>query len=415
MIRQVGYGFTSLAMTISICLFSSCAIFRPISGPRKPPLQLQPDRILQKATSEAPDFTAARMTVDSLMNYAVGDSVFPGAVLLVAQNGVILHQRAYGNFGYGKYARSLDLAALFDLASVTKVIATTSAAMILVGDGRLKLDEPVGDFIAEFRQGKKARVTIRHLLTHSSGLPPYVRYFLENLNPPEIVDRIFAESLIYEPGTAYKYSDLGMIILGKIIEQITGTTLDRFCYQEIFRPLQMQHTMFNPPRRYWPQIPPTENDPWRGRLVHGEVHDENAFALGGVAGHAGLFSTCSDLAIFCQMILNGGTYNGEKIFDFGILRQFITRQNLTKKSTRALGWDTRSKKGSSSGDYLSRFAFGHTGFTGTSLWLDPENELFIILLSNRVHPTRDNRKIIQFRPLLHNTVMKTLININQMH
>ncbi len=398
---------------ITMILLSSCSLFTRFSTTRQVPSKSRPHRVLRVLSpEEAERYSDDRLAIDSLMQHAVDDSVFPGAVLMVVQKALILHHQAYGSYGYGEFAKKLDREAIFDLASVTKVVATTSAAIVLAGDGRLNLDCRVGDYIPEFRQGNKALITIRYLLTHSSGLPPYVRYFLENLSPQEIVNRIFNEKLIYEPGTAYKYSDLGMIILGKIIEQISGTTLDRFCYQRIFHPLQMASTMFNPPANLLSKIPPTEVDDWRDRIVHGVVHDENAFALGGVAGHAGLFSNAEDLAVFLQMILNGGEYRNEKIFSLPVLRQFVQRQKIISKSTRALGWDTRSNKGSSSGDYLSQSAFGHTGFTGTSLWIDPEKGLFIILLSNRVHPTRKNREIIKFRPALHNMVMKKLIKVH---
>ncbi|MCA9733549.1 beta-lactamase family protein [candidate division KSB1 bacterium] len=393
-----------------IIIFSSCApITNLIKKEHRVPIFVQQDRILQFDESrQGVISTTAIREIDKCMNDAVTDSVFPGAVLLCAQNAQILHYAAYGNYGYDDYAHALDKDAIFDLASVTKVIATTSAAMILVSDSLLHLDDKVSQYIPEFAEGERAQITIRQLLTHTSGLPPYVRYFLEDLTPQEIVNRIFSEPLIYKPGTQYKYSDLGMITLGKIIEKITETSLDNFCEQHIFTPLQMSHTFFNPPIAFYDKIPPTEIDPWRDRMVHGVVHDENSFALGGVAGHAGLFSSAADLAVFLQMILNGGVYDSQQILSLPVIQEFVKKQKTVKKSTRALGWDTRSKKGSSSGDSMSMFAFGHTGFTGTSVWIDPKNDLFIILLTNRVHPTRTNRKIIEFRPIIHNLIMRSL-------
>ncbi|MFQ5641711.1 MAG: serine hydrolase domain-containing protein, partial [bacterium] len=213
----------------------------------------------------------------------------------------------------------------------------------------------------------------------------------------------------YAPGAETRYSDLGVILTGKIIEKISGQPLDVFCKQNIFEPLGMHETFFNPPEIYWPRIPPTEKDPWRGRVVHGVVHDENAFALGGVAGHAGLFSTARDLAKLLQMLLNGGEYNGVKLLSVQVINKFTSRQDLTEGSTRAIGWDTRSEENSSSGHFMSMRAFGHTGFTGNSVWIDPEKNLFVILLSNRVHPSRENRKIYRFRPVLHDAVMQGVI------
>lgn len=347
------------------------------------------------------------LAVDSLMQQAVRDSVFPGAVLLVARNGVIALFEAYGRMGYGDFDRPMPKNAIFDLASLTKVVATTTAAMLLVQEGRLDLDATVQSYLPGFTGPGKSSITIRHLLTHSSGLPPFKRYFLEELKPGEIIDRILQEPLEYAPGSDTRYSDLGIILLGKIIEKISGQSLDQFCRERIFEPLGMVETAFNPPSAWYERIPPTEKDPWRGRIVHGVVHDENAYALGGVAGHAGLFSSARDLAIFAQMLLNGGRYGETELLSRTIIEEFTRRQNMVSGSTRALGWDTQHPDGSC-GTLMSPRAFGHTGFTGTSLWIDPDNQLIVVLLSNRVHPTRENRKIIQFRPRLHDAVMRAL-------
>ncbi|KAA3620064.1 MAG: class A beta-lactamase-related serine hydrolase [Calditrichaeota bacterium] len=403
--RQIGLITSCIAF-----LFLSCSPIKNRLHREHPfPIVAAQDRVLADSDSTISDLVpAARDSIDRLMAVAIADSVFPGAVLLLTKNARIVYHQAFGNYGYGDFARPLEKDAIFDLASVTKVIATTSAAMVLVGDSLLSLDDKVSQYIPEFGFGKKKEITIRHLMTHSSGLPPYIRYFLEGLSAEKISERIFNEPLIYDPGTAYKYSDLGMITLGKIIEKISATTLDRYCFEKIFQPLQMKNTFFNPPPVLYAKIPPTENDDWRGRMIHGVVHDENAFALGGVAGHAGLFSNAADLAVFLQMLLNGGVYNSQSVLALPVIQQFVQKQKTVKKSTRALGWDTRSKKGSTSGDLMSMFAFGHTGFTGTSVWVDPANDLFIILLTNRVHPTRKNRRVVKFRPQLHNLIMSNL-------
>ena len=365
-------------------------------------------RLRQGFPEEAGFSTAGMARVDSMMQAAVQDSAFPGAVLLVARNAIIGHFKAYGNMGYGEYARPVPLNAIYDLASLTKVIATTTAAMLLVQEGKLDLDARVQDYLPEFTGAGKDSVSVRYLLVHASGLPPFKRYFLEELTPGEIVQRILQEPLEYSPGTETRYSDLGMILLGKIIEKLSGTTLDQFCRERVFAPLGMNETFFNPPETLYERIPPTEDDPWRQRMLHGVVHDENAFALGGVAGHAGLFSSAHDLAIFAQMLLNGGAYDHTRLLQPETIAQFTRRQNRVSGSDRALGWDTRSAEGSSSGHFMSMRAFGHTGFTGTSIWIDPENRLFVVLLTNRVHPTRANRKLYPFRPQLHDAIMQAL-------
>lgn len=352
---------------------------------------------------------AGRARIDSVLQAAVRDSVFPGAVAVIGTADSILMLQAIGRMGYGEYDAPMREDAIFDLASVTKVVATTTAAMLLAEHGQIELDAPVQRYLPAFAGAGKEKVTLRHLLTHSSGLPPFKRYFLESLPPGAIISRILQEPLEFEPGSETRYSDLGMILLAKIVESVSGQSLDRFCQEKIFAPLAMRDTYFNPPAYLASRIPPTEFDPWRGRMVHGVVHDENAFALGGVAGHAGLFSTANDLAAFLQMLLNDGTFAGEQLLKPATISQFTRRQNLVDGSTRALGWDTRSAENSSSGGYFSIDAYGHTGFTGTSVWIDPGRRLFVILLSNRVHPARENRKIIRFRPRFHDVVMQAML------
>ncbi len=382
-----------------------------VTAPTAVPLYTAPSpapRVRFGLPSEAGFTREGLQRVDSLMQQAAADSVFPGAVLLIARNAVIAHFKAYGRMGYGDFDRPMPKNAIFDLASLTKVVATTTAAMLLVQEGKLDLNARVQHYLPGFRGAGKEKVTVRHLLTHSSGLPPFKKYFLENLPPGEIIRRILEEPLEYSPGQESRYSDLGMILLGKIIEKLSGQPLDQFCRQRIFEPLGMGETGFKPPQTLWSRIPPTEEDPWRGRIVHGVVHDENAYALGGVAGHAGLFASARDLAVFAQMLLNGGRYAEVQLLRPEIIAEFTRRQNLVPGSSRALGWDTRSAEHSTSGHYMSMRAFGHTGFTGTSIWVDPEQNLFVILLSNRVHPTRENRKIYSFRPRLHDAVMLAL-------
>ncbi|MDP9147531.1 MAG: serine hydrolase, partial [Acidobacteriota bacterium] len=241
----------------------------------------------------------------------------------------------------------------------------------------------------------------------TSGLPPFKEYWRTSKSKQETVARIFAEPLDYEPGAKEVYSDLGIILMAEIVERLTGRTLDDLANTYIFHPFSMHDTMFRPPKKLWPEIAPTEIDNnLRHRLVQGEVHDENAFAIGGVSGHAGLFSTAPDLSAFCQMLLNGGIYAHQRILRRTTVTQFTTPQQLSS-GTRTLGWAVPTP-GGSSGQFFSAHSFGHTGFTGTSIWIDPDRELFVVFLTNRVNPTRENQKIAQVRPALHDAVMQSL-------
>jgi CubicO group peptidase (beta-lactamase class C family) len=346
-------------------------------------------------------------SVRLLMQSAVNDSVFPGAVLLVARNGLIVMEEAFGKMGYNEFNQPMPLNAIFDLASLTKCVATTTACMLLYERGWLDLGAPVQKYLPEFIGAEKEKITIRHLLTHSSGLMDYRRYFLDYHTPGEMIKAILNEPLENQPGTKTVYSDLGIILLGKIAEKLSGQPLDAFCREQIFKPLKMSETFYNPPAQFLSRIPPTEFDAWRGRMVHGQVHDENAFALGGVSGHAGLFSTARDLAKFLNMLRHDGAHEGGRLLKPETIALFTSRQNIVAGSSRALGWDTADGK-NSAGRFMNPRAFGHTGFTGTSLWTDPEKNLFVILLSNRVHPTRNNQKHLAFRAKLHDAVMQAV-------
>ncbi len=345
-----------------------------------------------------------------VMEKAVADKAFPGGVLAVGYKGALVALKGFGKFDYSPDATAVTSDAIYDLASVSKVVGTTTAAAMLYEQKKLLLDLPVVRYLPEFAAAPDHdQIAVRQLLTHSSGLPSYERLFLNSSDKQAILKRIYAMPLAAKPGEKFAYSDFGPILLGEIIERVTGQPLDLFLRQQVFDPLEMKDTFYNPPKTYLPRIPPTEQDDvFRKRLVRGEVHDENAWVMGGVAGHAGLFSTARDLAAFAQMMLNGGTYGGRRILKRNTVETFTARQPAPAGSTRALGWDTPSAKGSSAGDFFSPRSFGHTGFTGTSLWLDPEKELFVILLSNRVHPTRENQQHIKVRPAVHNAVVEAL-------
>ena len=344
---------------------------------------------------------------------AIADKAFPGATLAVGFRGkVAIH--AFGKLSYAAKSAPTTPATMYDIASLTKVVATTTlVAKLAQGDFAvpLDLDAKIERYLPEWASGPNTewrhRVTVRHLLTHTSGLPPFKEYWRTSKNKQDTLTKIFAEPLEYEPGTKEIYSDLGIILMAEIIERLTGRTLDDLAKTFVFSPLGMKDTMYRPPKKLWPQIAATEIDNnLRHRLVQGEVHDENAFAIGGVSGHAGVFSTAPDLAAFCQMLLNGGVYAHQRILRRATVAQFTTPQQLSG-GTRTLGWAVPTE-GGSSGHYFSAHSFGHTGFTGTSIWIDPDRQLFVVLLTNRVHPTRENMKIQKVRVAVHDAVMQAL-------
>ncbi len=351
------------------------------------------------APAESLGFDSARLAAVAAFVASQVDSAYPGAVVAVGRHGQLVSLSAAGHYGNGD-PRPVDPSTIFDLASLTKVIGLTTACMILVSEGRLELDAPVQRYLPEFRGPGKDRVTIRHLLTHSSGLPAWRPLFREATNRVAVLALVDTTPLDTVPGTRFVYSDLGAITLMQVVEHITGERLDRYLAARVFEPLGMTATRYLPPREWRERIAPTEIDTvFRHRLIRGEVHDENAGRMGGVSGHAGLFSNAPDLARFAAWILaarSGGPTPLALPPEIGTL--FTTRQDIPRGSTRALGWDTPSDSGySSAGTKLSRRSFGHTGFTGTSIWMDPERDMFVILLTNRVNPTRANTKILQVR------------------
>ena len=347
---------------------------------------------------------------------AIADGATPGAVVLVVRRGEIVVEEALGRMSYDEDAERVRRDTMYDLASLTKVIVTTTLSMIFYERELLDLDSPVTAYIPEFSGGEKNTVLVKDLLAHSGGLLWWTDLYkkFEGKTPEEsragYIETICAMPLDYTPRSKMSYSDLGVLLLGEILERITGKPLDVLARQELFEPLGMDETLFQPPASLHARIAPTERDEWRGRVVRGEVHDENAYGLGGLAPHAGLFSTARSLAPFVQMILNGGAYNGKRIVNGATVELFTSRAELVPDSSRALGWDTPSGR-SSSGKYFSDESFGHTGFTGTSIWIDPKRELFAILLTNRVHPTRENRKLYEVRPLFHDAVMQAITDV----
>ena len=338
---------------------------------------------------------------------ALADSAFPGAFAVIGRGDRVLAQVAVGRIDWPPTAPAPDERTLWDLASLTKVVGMTTAVMQLVEQGRVDLDAPVQRYLTEWTGPNKERVRVRDLLTHSSGLPAWRPLYKEAATAESALALVFATPLDTLPRVRMVYSDLGAILLGQIVARVSGEPLEAYLVRHIFGPIAMHETMFRPAPSLRARIAPTEWESWRQRHLRGEVHDENAFALGGIAGHAGLFSTGHDLARFARMLLGGGSLDGVRVLREETLRRFTARQDSTL-SHRALGWETAT--GSNSGGHrLSRRAFGHTGFTGTSIWIDPEQDVFIMLLTNRVNPTRENRRISEVRVALADSVMSVLV------
>jgi CubicO group peptidase (beta-lactamase class C family) len=346
------------------------------------------------------DTTWARLA--RVLDSAIAHRAFPGAVLAVGRHDTMLYLHAFGRLDY-EHRSPATTHTVYDLASLTKVVGLTTAMMQLVEQHRVELDAPAVRYVPAFHD---SAITVRQLLTHSSGLPAWKPFYQRVHSREEMFALVNAEPLEQPPGTKMAYSDLGAMVLTQIVEHVTGEQLDRLLRRTLFTPLGMKETRYLPPRTWLRRIAPTEMDTtWRHRMVRGDVHDENAASMRGVSGHAGLFGTAPDLARFAQMLLRGGTALGRRarLVDSATVAMF-TRVQQPGFSSRALGWDTPSE-GSSAGTRLSARAFGHTGFTGTSMWLDPEQDLFVILLTNRVHPTRDNTQIRDVRRAVADTAV----------
>jgi len=355
-------------------------------------------------------FDSARLaTTVAYLRAEVDSGAFPGAVLAVGRHGRLALLAAVGHYGTGD-PRPVEPGTLYDIASLTKVVGLTTACMLLVDEGKLALDAPVQRYAPAFQGPGKDRVTIRELLTHSAGLAADLPLYQATASRAAALALVDTAPLTYPPGEGYVYSDLSAIVLMQVVERLSGASLDRFLAERVFGPLGMRATRFQPPEAWRDRVAPTENDTvFRHRLLRGEVHDESAARLGGVSGNAGLFSNAPDLSRFAALLLNGGAWDTLELIRSETVAQFVERQRLPPGSTRALGWDTPADSGySSAGAKLSRRAFGHTGYTGTSLWMDPDRDLFIILLTNRVHPTRANAAILHVRPHVADLVVDAL-------
>ena len=361
---------------------------------------------------------------------AVESGAIPGAVIVVSRSEEVLYHAAFGSRALEPSPAPMRPDTIFDLSSLTKPLATTTAFMLLVREGKVQLDDRVSRFFPNFGVYGKTHVTFHHLLAHCSGLPAWRPYhrdivraeregrlnFVASRGAKEwVYEQIHRERPEYETGTRSVYSDLGFMLLGELVELLSRLPLDRFCQERIFRPLGLRSTAFvdlslvrrGKLRPVADAIAPTERCPWRKRVLCGEVHDDNAYAMGGVAGHAGLFANALDVDELARRLR--ACWRGEDEFVAPeIVRQFWRRDRTVPDSTWALGWDTPSPKDSSAGTRLGPHAVGHLGFTGTSLWIDLERDLQVTLLTNRVHPRRDNERIRDVRPRVHDAVMEGL-------
>jgi len=349
--------------------------------------------------------------IEEVLNRARADSAFPGAFAIVGTHDGVLAEYGVGQLDWAPTPRP-DEHTLWDLASLSKVVGLTTAMMQLVEQHRVDLDAPLQRYIPDWTGPNKNRVTVRNLLTHTSGLPAFKAYDEITHDPDSLAKLMFSTPLDTVPGVRMVYSDIGAYMLGRLVERITGQTLDAYLHEHVFTPLKMDETMYRPPSSLIPRIAPTEFDPKRGGLVRGKVHDERAYYLGGVSAHAGIFSSGHDLARFARMYLNGGTLDGVRVVQPATIAQFTAFTDSTF-SNRGIGWQKPDLPGMKfatpssawAGHLMSTRAFGHTGFTGTSIAIDPSRDLFVVLLTNRVDPTRNNNKISEVRRQLADSVV----------
>jgi serine-type D-Ala-D-Ala carboxypeptidase len=342
----------------------------------------------------------------AIVERAIGERAFPAASVAVTCGGKLVCLKAFGRFTYDEDTPETTNASIFDLASLTKIVATTGMAMVLYERGLLDLEMPLVSLLPEFKgdDGRRKQVTARMLLDHSSGLPAYEKLFLRTPDREQLISAALSVPLARDPGSKAEYSDIGFILLGVALERLAEDALDHFCRHEVFGPLGMSHTGFDPPSHWWALIPPTADDrAFRQRIIQGEVQDENASVMEGIAGHAGLFATAEDLSIFAQAMLEGG----RPILRPETLALFTRRESSPAGGSHALGWDTWSSP-SQSGKYFSARSYGHLGYTGTSLWIDPERQLSVTLLTNRTWPDCANQAIKQVRPAFHDAVIEAL-------
>jgi CubicO group peptidase (beta-lactamase class C family) len=333
--------------------------------------------------SPAPAAAQSFAEIDAAVRRGIEKGLYPGAVVVIGRKDSVLYARGYGHYTWSpRSSVPTPDSTLWDIASITKVVGTTSAAMRLVDAGRLNLNAPVRRYLPRFTGGAKDSVTVRMLLDHTSGLRSYVPFFKEARSRSAAVERLYSEALVRTPGDSAVYSDLNAILLGLVVESVSGMPLDQFVGREVFQPLDLRQTLYRPPASLRPRAVPTAL--WRGHPVQGQVNDPNAVVFGGAAGHAGIFSTGMDLATYAQMWLRGGAGAGGQWVSHSTLRLFLARG--ARSGPRLLGWDTpelNKDDPSVFGTLISDAAYGHTGFTGTEIWIDPTRDLFLVFLTNR--------------------------------
>ncbi|MBU4446890.1 beta-lactamase family protein [bacterium] len=375
------------------------------------------EKVLYRGKPQNVGMDAERLKlIDEIIENEIQSEKIPGAVLIVARKGAVIIRKTYGNSRIIPTIEPMTIEKIFDMASITKPVATATSIMILVEQGKIRLMDPVSKYIPEFtpyydEDGNGAPpIRLYHLLTHTSGLPPYTnaKSLKEQYGKPcpeELIHHIATIEKQNPPGKHFAYSCLGFITLAEIVQRVSGMDIGEFSKKHIFEPLQMNSTMFLPTEEYLPRIAPTEV--FDDIPLHGKVHDPLAQLMGGLSGNAGLFSSADDMAVFCQMMLNGGSYEGVRILSPLTVKAMTTIYPDLAFAGRGLGWDVNSAYSSNMGDIFSKSSYGHTGFTGTSICIDPETETFVILLTNRVHMPEGN--LIALRSKVANMVAGSIV------
>lgn len=398
--RSSGFSRPSLIGFAAARLLVLSLILTPAMRPAESMVEVAP------ADAGLPSTLTARLS--EVLREAVERNQIAGAEAMVLLGDKVVYHGAEGFLQKVLQPVPIDKGALFDLASLTKVVVTTTSLMILLDRGEIDLSDPVSKHLSDFRREGYENITLRSLLTHTSGLPHLTGFFEKHRGKVIYRRNLFDLPLRAEPGTTRVYSDTGMIVAGWVVEEVAGMRLDRFASENIFKPLGMTSTGYNPPYREWTRTAATEYCPWRDKILRGEVHDENAWSLGGVAGHAGLFSTAADLAVFCRMMLQEGEWNGVRILSAESVRKMTTPQPIPDYEFQGLGWQIQEERGQKTGSLISPRTYGHTGFTGTSLWLDPDYDLAVILLTNAVHPSRITAERAPVREGFHRIVSEAV-------
>lgn len=404
-LKETSFAFMLRVSVMTPALVSmACASTRQAVPAQTP---VPPTAVLATATTGAVGLSPTLPArTDSIIQVAIADHAAPAVSIAIGRYGKLVYLHSYGRLTYADTAPQVDQHTRFDLASLTKVIATTTVAMMLEEQGKLDINRTAASYLPEFNSPDKRGITVKMLLTHRGGLEAFAPLWRTLHGRAEYLRAINARPLAYAPGMKMVYSDWDFVLMQAIVEHITGETLDKYSGEHIFRPLGMMETGFRPDSVDRRHIAPTEIDSIRG-LVWGTVHDENANAIGGVAGHAGLFSTAHDLAIFAQMMLNGGSYGSVRLLQPTTIARWTSIQD--PGSSRALGWDTPSDH-SSAGRFFSPRSYGHTGFTGTSIWTDPQRGVWVVLLTNRVYPTRNNTKLGPLRRAIADAVQQAILD-----